>query len=221
MSEGTFNPISFYAVPTQSADLALFDSANDLPMTNTAVAYDSKRIEAGIEFNARRAHLQSDAESALWLAILFKDDAHRHLEHLERAEAAAFNLGTLSFQRGRTTTNPFLDIALATAWYNGYNDAARHPNVVKPCNDLEAKLWNDGIDTETGDSHYELVALSLLRLADISDDPRATARAQRLAQEMLAYQQGVLPSPRRQQEIDRFLKLQTQRLAAAIDFNDF
>lgn len=220
MSEKSFHPVSFYAVPIESADIALFDPAYDLPMVKTAVAFNQQRIEASIEFNARRAQLQSDAESQLLLATLFKDDAHRHIEHLERAEASAFNLGQLSFRRGRTAQLPFADVALTTAWYNGYTEGARRAGP-EHNNELEAKLWNEGIDTETRNAHYELAALSLFRLADTSDDSKITTRAQRLAQEMLAYHAGILPSPRRQQEIDRFLQLQTQRLAAAVDNGDF
>lgn len=218
MNDTLFNPLSLYSLPVEDEDLACFDLVNDLPLSNTAQAFDDTRIATTIEQQARRAQLQGDAESALMLATLFKDDAHRHLTHLETAEAAAFSLGEASYQRGESARNPFLDIALATAWNNGYAAAARQ-EVVVPDNGLEASLWNDGIDTETGQSQYALAAIALLRLADITRQPRVKARAQRLAQEMLAYQQGETPTPRRQQEIDRFLGLQTRRLASSIDFN--
>lgn len=220
MNKGTFNPVSFYALAVESSDLELFDMANDLPLINTAMAFDQQRIDAAIERAARQAQLQSDAESSLLLASLFKDDVYRHLEHLERAEAAAFALGALSYQPRRSASSPFADIALATAWNNGYSDAALKA-IELPDNALDAKLWNEGIDTETGDTLYELAALALLRLADIGASHHVCARAHRLAQEMLAYHQGASPSPRRQQEIDRFMRLQTQRLAATIDFTDF
>jgi hypothetical protein len=218
MTDTLFNPLCVYALPVEDADLALFDPANDLPLSNTAQAFDDSRIAATIEHQARVAQLQSDAESALMLATLFKDDAHRHLAHLENAEAAAFALGEASYQRGTGAQNPFLDVALATAWNNGYVSSARQ-DVVVPDNGLEARLWNDGIDTETGQSQYTLTAIALLRLAETTRQPRLKARAQRLAQEVLVYQQGEVPTPRRQLEIDRFLGLQTRRLASAIDFN--
>lgn len=218
MTETLFNPLSVYSLPVEDDDLTLFELVNDLPLSNTARSFDDTRITATIEHQARLAQLQSDAESALLLATLFKDDAHRHLSHLETAEAAAFALGEISYQPGVSARNPFLDIALATAWNNGYASAVRH-EVVVPDNGLEARLWNDGIDTETGQSQYALAAIALLRLADTTRQPRLKARAQRLAQEMMAYQQGDTPTPRRQQEIDRFLSVQTRRLASAIDFN--
>lgn len=219
MNDSSLNPVSMYALPIQDQDLALFETANDLPQTHTVVTFDLERINQAIAVQARQAQLQSDAHSALLLATLFRDDAHRHLEHLERAEAAAFALGQISYQRGRSAQQPFTDIALATAWNNGYNDAARQDVVVPPQNDIEARLWDEGIDTETGASQYALAAVALLRLADVSAQAKLRARAQRLAQEMLAYQDGQVPTPRRQQEIDRFLQLQTQRLAASLDFS--
>lgn len=222
MNDSTFNPISIYVLPVEEQDLALFDGANDLPLSHATVAYDHQRIEASIEQKARQAQLQSDAESALLLAGLFKDDAHRYLEHLEHAEAAAFALGEISYQRRQRACNPFNDPALATAWNNGYTETARQDVALPLENDLEAKLWNEGIDTDRADSQFELAALVLLRLADLACQPRLRVRAERLAQEMLCYHQGMhAPSPRRQQEIDRFLQLQTRRLATAIDFTGF
>lgn len=227
MNPTTFNPVSVYALPVEDQDLALFDSANDLPLSNTTVAFDHQRIDTAIERQARQAQLHSDAESAMLLAKLFRDNLFqesplRHLEHLERAEAAAYALGQHSYLRGRSVANPFAEIALMAAWNNGFTEAARQDVVVPvPGNEVEASLWNDGIDTDTGNSQYPLAAIALLRLSDLAATPRLKARAQRLAQEMLAYQQGSKPTPRRQQEIDRFLSLQTGRLAAAIDFSGF
>lgn len=243
MNDSTFTPISIYALPVEEEDLAFFDRANDLPISHAAADYDHKRIDANIEQKAREAQLQSDAESALMLARLFRDDAHRHLEQLEIAEAAAFTLGQHSYQINQrphgnygphgsygsqrnvsVVRSPFTDHALSTAWNNGYTEAARNQAacnevVSPPVNALEAKLWNEGIDTDRADSQFELAALALLRLADTVSPPGLKVRAQRLAQEMLCYHQGAhTPSPRRQQEIDRFLQLQTRRLAAAIDF---
>lgn len=234
MNDSTFTPISIYALPVEEEDLAFFDKANDLPISHATAGYDHKRIDASIEQKAREAQLQSDAESALMLARLFRDDAYRHLEQLELAEAAAFTLGQHSYQcNHRTQRNvavvrsPFTDHALSTAWNNGYtvaarNEAACNERGAPPANALEAKLWNEGVDTDRADSQFELAALALLRLADTVSPPRLKVRAQRLAQEMLCYLQGAhAPSPRRQQEIDRFLQLQTRRLAVAIDFTSF
>lgn len=243
MNDSTFTPLSIYALPVEEEDLAFFDSANDLPIRHTTADYDHTRINANIEQKAREAQLQSDAESALLLAKLFRDDVHRHLEQLERAEAAAFALGQHSYQRNHrrqrndAVRSPFTDYALSTAWNNGYTEAARsevfhyeadrnqaaRTKIVAPAgNALEAKLWNEGIDTDRADTQFELAALVLLRLADTVCSLRSKVRAQRLAQEMLCYHQGDhVPSPRRQQEIDRFLQLQTRRLATAIDFTGF
>ena len=105
MNDSSLKSASMYAFADTGSDLALFETANDLPRPTPS----SRLIWSASSGDCRAGPagtIAEDAHSALLLATLFRDDAHRHLEHLERAEAAAFAWVKSAISVGAAPNNP-------------------------------------------------------------------------------------------------------------------
>lgn len=201
----------------EAADLAFFSAEGDLFDPSCTYTFDSRTIDQTITDNAHRALQVCNAQAQLLLAQYQAETIEQMRATREKAEAIAFALGQFDFDPERLRRNPFEEKPLREAWDKGFRDAHLNRND-RTMARLQNKFWEQGVDTEDSRSQFELCALQLYRMALSLDRPEQAARAKRLAMEMCRYHDGETPSPRRQQEIDRFMARQAERLALALEF---
>ncbi len=201
----------------EPADLAFFSKEEDMFDPSCTQTFDSRSIDQTITDSAHRALQVCNAQAQLLLAQYQAETVEEMHAAREKAEAIAFALGQFDFDPERLRRNPFEEAPLRDAWDQGQQDA-RANRRDRSLTRLQNKFWEQGIDTEDSRTQFELCALQLYRLAAGLDRPEQASRAKRLAMEMCRYHEGATPSPRRQQEIDRFMARQAERLALAIEF---
>ncbi len=201
----------------EPADLAFFSKEEDLFDAACTQTFESRSIDQTITDSAHRALQVCNAQAQLLLAQYQADTVEQMHAARAKAEAVAFALGQFDFDPERLRRNPFEEKPLRDAWDKGQQDA-RANRSDRAMTRLQNKFWEQGIDTEDSRTQFELCALQLYRLAATLDRPEQAARAKRLAMEMCRYHDGESPSPRRQQEIDRFMARQAERLALALEF---
>lgn len=200
----------------EAADLALFSREEDLIDPACSRNFDFRSIDQTITDSAHRALQVCNAQAQLLLAQYQTDTVEHMRSARQRAETIAFNLGQFDYDPENPRRNPYDEPILQKAWEKGHEDA-RSQRRDRSYSRLQDKFWEQGIDTEDSRTQFELCALQLYRLAGQLDAPEQAARAKCLAMEMCRYHEGTIPSPRRQQEIDRFMALQAKRLALALE----
>lgn len=201
----------------EPVDLAFFSADGDLFDPSCTHTFNSRSIDQTITDSAHRALQVCNAQAQLLLAQYQADTIEQMQAAREKAEAIAFALGQFDCDPERMRRNPFEEKPLRDAWDRGLQDA-RIQRKDHAMNRLHHKFWEEGVDTEDIRSQFELCALQLYRMAASFERPEQAARAKRLAMEMCRYHDGETPSPRRQQEIDRFMARQAERLALALEF---
>lgn len=202
---------------SEASDLNLFSPEEDLFGAACNRSFSTSSIDQTITDSAHRALQVCNAQAQLLLAQYRADNAQQMQEARAKAEVIAYQLGEFDFDPERLRRNPFDEAPLQAAWNAGF-EQARTNNRDRSLTRLQAKFWEEGIDTEDARSQFELCALELYRLATVLDHPEQAARAKRLAMEMCRYHAGETPTPRRQQEIDRFMSQQAERLVLALEF---
>lgn len=198
-------------------DLDYFSAAEDLFDPAWTRSLNTRSIDQTITDSAHRALQICNAQAQLLLAQYQAETVEDMKAALAKAEAIAFALGQFDCDPERLRRNPFEDELLRAAWERGMQDA-RLSRTEHPMDRLHHKFWEEGIDTEDIRSQFELCALQLYRMAASFSNPEQAARARRLAMEMCRYHDGETPTPRRQQEIDRFMARQAERLALELEF---
>ncbi len=201
----------------EPADLSLFSIEEDLFGPTCTSTFDSRSIDQTITDSAHRALQVCNAQAQLMLAQYQSDTADSMLCARAKAEAIALELGKFDFDPSVHRRNPFDEKPLRDAWELGYVEAKANQRD-RSMSRLSAKFWEEGVDTEDLRSQFELCALQLYRLAAKLEQSEQAARAKRLAMEMCRYHAGETPTPRRQQEIDRFMACQAERLALELEF---
>lgn len=201
----------------EPADLAFFSIEGDLFDSSCTHSFNSRSIDQTITDSAHRALQVCNAQAQLLLAQYQAETVEQMQTAREKAEAVAFALGQFDFDPERLRRNPFDEKPLREAWDRGLQDARLNSND-RTMTRLQNKFWEEGVDTEDARSQFELCALQLYRMAVTFSRPDQAARAKRLAMEMCRYHDGETPNPRRQQEIDRFMARQAERLALALEF---
>ena len=202
---------------TEAEDLALFSIEEDLFGPACTKTFDSRSIDQTITDSAHRALQVCNAQTQLLLAQYQAESIDQMNSARQKAEAIAFELGQFDYAPEQTRRNPFDEAPLQSAWERGLQDAQSNRRD-QTMNRLHTKFWEQGIDTEDTRSQFELCALQLYSLAAHLDDTQRAARAKRLAMEMCHYHSGETPTPKRQQEIDRFMAQQAERLALSLEF---
>lgn len=211
----------FISLQAEVSDINIFSVEDDLFSPDSLVQeFNQKKISNQIEVNAYRAKQVVEAQAQLMLARYQAETPDAVIEYQNKAESIAYELGRAEFNGIETPTNPFDEPALSSAWNNGYSHSA---HLGKPQNQLamERRFWEEGIDTESENSQFELAAITLYNLALKTTDETIANRCKRLAFEMASYGNDFQPTPKRQQQINTFMAKQTERLAQAIDFKDF
>lgn len=204
-------------IRVDARDLDLFSPQEDLFEPVNTKTFNTARIDQAISDSAHRALQVCNAQAQLMLAQYQTHTVENMLCARQRAEQIARELGEFDYDPDEPRANPFDEAVLRDAWQQGFA-RAREQKRSHPMTVLHNKLWDEGIDTENTRSQFELCALQLFALAADLDPGRKAERAKRLAMEMCRYQEGELPSPQRQREIDRFMAQQAERLAAELDF---
>ena len=202
---------------SEASDLNLFSADEDLFGADCDRSVNLLSIDQTITDSAHRALQVCNAQAQLLLAQYQSDTIEEMQAARARAEAIAYQLGEFDFAPERPRQNPFDEAPLRAAWDAGYAQA-RSTRPDRSLNRLQTKFWEQGIDTEDTRSQFELCALELYRLAAQLDHPEQAGRAKRLAMEMCRYHDGLTPSSKRQQEIDRFMAQQAERLLLALEF---
>ena len=200
------------------ADLQFFSVALDLLKDQQAPTFDTKRLNDSIAQSAHRAVQVCNATAQQMLAQYRPNPDQTDDQDIAqvKAEHIAFDLGFQEYSPDRAIDNPFDEPLLAQAWQDGVN-SARQKDHHSPMQELEEKLWEQGIDTEDSRSHYELCALQLYKIAARLGIGPEAERAKRLAMEMCRYFEGESPTPSRQTEINRFMAAQTARMAEILE----
>lgn len=204
-------------ITIEPADLAIFSLQEDLFGTACTKTFNSSSIDQTITDSAHRALQVCNAQAQLMLAQYQSDTVDHMLCARTKAEDIAYKLGEYDFDPERLRRNPFEEKPLRDAWDKGFQEA-RNNGRDRSLTRLQNKFWEEGINTEDARSQFELCALQLYRLAAELKQPEQAARAKGLAMEMCRYHEGETPTPRRQQEIDRFMARQAERLALALEF---
>ena len=200
-----------------ASDLDLFSPQEDLFEPLNTKTFNTGRIDRAIADSAHRALQVCNAQAQLMLAQYQTHTVDNMLCARKRAEQIARDLGEFDYDPDQPSTNPFEEAPLRAAWEQGFTQA-RAERRSHPMTVLKNKLWDEGINTEDTRSQFELCALQLFALAADLPPGRMAERAKRLAMEMCRYQEGETPTSQRQQEIDRFMATQAERLAAELDF---
>lgn len=197
-------------------DLNLFSDQEDLFDSEQTQPY-TKRLDETIASSAHRA-LQVCNAQAQWVLAKYKTENDEEMKVARvKAEHIAFDLGHEEFDPQEHKINPFEEPILREAWQAGWDHATK-TKPSKPLMKLENKYWEEGVNMDDARSQYELCALRLFKIAAELDGSEESERAKRLAMEMCRYHEGESPSNNRQQEIDRFMSRQAERIAEAIDF---
>lgn len=201
----------------EERDLDVFTLAQDLFSETADQAFNSIKISKKLDMSAHRAKKVCDSQTQLMLAKLETDNPERIIELKDKAQHIAFELGLTEYTGLTQPSNPYEEEALRSAWDYGYTTAATQKKTQQHA-DMERKVWEQGIDTENENSQFEIAALALYNIAITTPDSQIADRANRLAMEMCCYNEGSIPSAIRQEEINRFMARQSQRLAQSIDF---
>lgn len=197
-------------------DLKIFSEAMDLFAAGSLQTFNSIKFSKRIDMCAHRAQRVCDAQTQLVLAKM-ETCPERSLELKDRAQHIAFELGVKEYTGLEHPENPFEEIALQTAWDYGYSTAATQKKTQQHA-DIERRIWEQGVDVENQGSQFDLAAVALYNIALHSQKPQVVERANRLAMEMCCYTEANPPTAQRQEEINRFMAMQSQRLANSIDF---
>ncbi len=198
-------------------DLNYFSDTEDLFSASLAPAFNSVRLNQTINYSAHRALQVCNAQAQLLLAKYQTDNVEDMKVARVKAEHIAYDLGDAEYEPHQSRDNPFEEAILAKAWQAGY-ESAREARRFRPMVQIEKKYWEEGVNTEDARSQYELCGLQLFRIASRLAKGDQAERARRLAMEMCRYHEGETPSNQRQQEIDRFMARQAERLATSLDF---
>ncbi|MCG8670071.1 MAG: hypothetical protein MI867_11700 [Pseudomonadales bacterium] len=205
---------------TDDSDITIFSEKDDLFSPDSLVKqFIQHRITHQINTSAYRAKLVVDAHAQLLLAQYQTDSAEAVIQHQQNAEGIAFHLGESEYDGISAPHNPFDHQALATAWNNGYSYRAQYGKPQQQI-ELEQKLWEEGIDTESQNSQFELAAITLYTMALRTEQDSIAERCKRLAFEMASYGTELKPTPQRQHQLNQFLALQTERIAQAIEIEE-
>ena len=211
--------LSDLVAQTEDTDISVFNPQDDLFAADSLVQRFNQRLICNqIDTSAYRAKMVVDAQAQLLLARFQADSPEQIVTLHEKAESIAYDLGRHEYNGIETPDNPFEDEALASAWNNGYSRSA---HLQKPLQqlELEKKVWEQGIETDTENSQFELAAIALYELALRTKNPDTSARCKRLAFEMASYNSQHLPTPKRQQQLNLFMARQTERIANEIDWD--
>ncbi len=207
---------SKYDLGTEHQDLEVFSPEEDLFSESSTQVFNSVKLSKKLDMSAERAKKVCDAQTQLMLAKL-ESDEEKAIDLKDKAQHIAFELGLREYLGLSQPENPFEDPSLKSAWDYGYTTAATQKKTQQHA-DIERKVWEEGIDTENQNSQFELAAVSLYNIALNTDSPEIATRANLLAMEMCCYNEGQVPTEKRQAEINRFMALQSERLIKDIDF---
>ncbi|MCG8315691.1 MAG: hypothetical protein MI976_20980 [Pseudomonadales bacterium] len=211
--------LSDLVAQTEDADIAVFNPQDDLFSSDSLVQrFNQRLISNQIDCSAYRAKMVVDAQAQLLLARFQAESPDQVITHHDKAESIAYDLGRHEYNGIDKPNNPFEDEALSNAWDNGYTRSAHHQKPLQQI-ELEKKVWEQGIETDSENSQFELAAIALYELALRTKNSETSARCKRLAFEMASYDSQHLPTPKRQHQLNLFMARQTERIANEIDWD--